>query len=277
MKPTEGRVCKKRVAADVDLSKFSDIFGIGPSNRTPSTTTSVSRDYLVFECPFCYETLIPPYPEELEKAVKAIKDKKIAYEQDQRKMYEERICQEKAEGRVFIEPFMMHDDGLLEEDKKMICKTHKRELELKPRAREKGYPETIDFDKLASRIIAFKDDLLVIIDGKAESDFALEAKRVIDQVGANKARDTTEMMNQFEATLPGYYGMKGAEKMMETLCQLFLDKELTKQKCWPLKPIEYIQQVLVPECGVRLIQQDMGVESDKAKEIMKESVEYSLY
>lgn len=43
MKPTEGRVHKKRVAADVDLSKFSDIFGIGPSNRTSSTTTSVSR------------------------------------------------------------------------------------------------------------------------------------------------------------------------------------------------------------------------------------------
>jgi hypothetical protein len=44
----------------------------------------------------------------------------------------------------------------------------------------------------------------------------------------------------------------------------------------PLTPIEFIQQILVPECGLRLIQQDRNGEItlEEAQIIMKESEEY---
>lgn len=44
----------------------------------------------------------------------------------------------------------------------------------------------------------------------------------------------------------------------------------------PLTPIEFIQQILVPECGLRLIQQDREhkITLQEAKIIMKESEEY---
>lgn len=64
--------------------------------------------------------------------------------------------------------------------------------------------------------------------------------------------------------------------MMEVLNDMFLktdkiNKEMTK----PLTPVEFLQQVLVPECGLRLIQQDMKLTTKKeALDVMKESTEY---
>jgi hypothetical protein len=63
---------------------------------------------------------------------------------------------------------------------------------------------------------------------------------------------------------------------METLNKLFLKTNyLTKTISAPLTPVELIQQVLVPECGLRLIQQDLNLDDmTQVKKVMIESTEY---
>lgn len=74
--------------------------------------------------------------------------------------------------------------------------------------------------------------------------------------------------------------------LSEALAKLFLETDiLTHELASPQKPIEYVQQVLVPEAGLRLIVEDrMGLGRDpepisleEAREIMMESVEFGNY
>ena len=59
---------------------------------------------------------------------------------------------------------------------------------------------------------------------------------------------------------------------------------LTHELAQPQKPIEYIQQVLVPEAGLRLIVEDRetlsgqgAISLEEAREIMMDSVEFGNY
>lgn len=65
-----------------------------------------------------------------------------------------------------------------------------------------------------------------------------------------------------------------------------IGSKLNKAACKPLTPIEYIAEILTPEVGSRLIQQDYsahqgssssdggGISLEKARTIMKESWDY---
>jgi hypothetical protein len=61
-----------------------------------------------------------------------------------------------------------------------------------------------------------------------------------------------------------------------------IEKILTFELTKPQKPFEYIQEVLVPECGVRLIAEDQHLQKDneedieKARKIMEESNDFGL-
>lgn len=75
---------------------------------------------------------------------------------------------------------------------------------------------------------------------------------------------------------PGYYGNRGSHYIMETLNEIFLKSDyLDKKKTSPLTPIEYLQQVLVPESGMRLIKEDLNlINLHEACKVMEESSEY---
>lgn len=46
----------------------------------------------------------------------------------------------------------------------------------------------------------------------------------------------------------------------------------------PQEPVEYLQQVLVPETAIRLISQDRGgISLDEAKKVMEDSIEFGMY
>lgn len=46
----------------------------------------------------------------------------------------------------------------------------------------------------------------------------------------------------------------------------------------PQEPVEYLQQVLVPETAIRLISQDRGgIPLDEAKKVMEDSIEFGMY
>lgn len=136
----------------------------------------------------------------MEKAIKEVKEKQRTYKEEQKKAYETKVAKERAEGRIYIEPLILKD-AISEEDKKMVCNIHKMELEVKPLAKEKGYPETIEFEKVEMRINTFKEDLVDIIMGRTESDWLMEAKRTVEKIGLNKSRDTTQLINHFQNAL----------------------------------------------------------------------------
>ncbi|KAK5808713.1 restriction of telomere capping protein 4 [Linnemannia elongata] len=87
---------------------------------------------------------------------------------------------------------------------------------------------------------------------------------------------------------PGYYGSKGSSKIVEVLVKMFIETQiLTHESARPQVPIEYIQQVLVPETGVRLILEDRRGDGggkvegeltvEEAQAIMLDSVEFGNY
>lgn len=64
---------------------------------------------------------------------------------------------------------------------------------------------------------------------------------------------------------------------MQALFTLVLETSILNiNNVKPLTPIEFIQQILVPETGIRLIRQDRDgkIDLEEAKQIMKESEEY---
>lgn len=53
---------------------------------------------------------------------------------------------------------------------------------------------------------------------------------------------------------------------------------LTIDMTKPQEPLEYLQQVLVPETAIRLISQDRGgIPLDEAKKVMEDSIEFGMY
>ena len=54
--------------------------------------------------------------------------------------------------------------------------------------------------------------------------------------------------------------------------------KLTNEKTNPLKPNNYIDQVLAPEIATMLISQDRGnISFEEARSIMKDSLEFGMY
>ncbi len=78
---------------------------------------------------------------------------------------------------------------------------------------------------------------------------------------------------------PGYYGSKGASIIFSSLVSLFMDTNiLTMDMTKPQEPLEYLNQVLVPETATRLISQDRGgISLEEAREVMEDSVEFGMY
>ncbi|KAI9279793.1 RTC4-like domain-containing protein [Sporodiniella umbellata] len=305
---SQERAAEKKRVADYDPKLFKDIFGsqvktqetvkaVAPIKRTSRTMAMPKKRIRVetkapteaieelqrtvkeekvnsFDCPVCFESLLPPYPEGLSSAIKTLEEKRRVWRESQKRSYDSKVAKEKAEGKVYIEPMLQTSPDLPSEDLKSFCYTHRLELVWKPMAKSQGYPDPVDFEILSSRIEGQRHVLLDIIQGQKESGCFTKAKQRVQQLGSHKAKGAKELIHQFEQTLPGYYGLKGMEEMMRVLATMFLDKELDRKASNPLEPLEYIQQVLVPECALRLIQEDMGVDMKKAKRIMEESIDY---
>lgn len=72
--------------------------------------------------------------------------------------------------------------------------------------------------------------------------------------------------------------------MFRILAAMFIESQfLTPERAHPQKPVEYIQQVLIPETAMRLIQEDRSilqqrdVTLEEAQEVMTSSVEFGGY
>jgi hypothetical protein len=71
----------------------------------------------------------------------------------------------------------------------------------------------------------------------------------------------------------------GASIIYNSLVNLFLKTNfLSVDMTNPLYPMEYINQVLVPETAIMLISQDRGgISFEDARKIMENSVDFGMY
>ncbi|CAO3608330.1 unnamed protein product [Cunninghamella blakesleeana] len=200
------------------------------------------------ECPYCHDILSDnvstPLPKALQEALNEINNADKQYnEYRKRKNYH--VDLPKRRRVTNMEQFT-------------FCQLHQLELRIRPEGIKNGYPIDIDFRLLETRVKNLRSELLKLINDETDCHFRKIALKAYSKLGKNRARNTISVMNRFEDTLPGYYGPKGATVIMNTLTSMFLHSGiLTKEKIKPQLPVEYIQQVLVPETGLLLIQDDI--------------------
>ncbi|GBB97117.1 hypothetical protein RclHR1_02920002 [Rhizophagus clarus] len=175
---------------------------------------------------------------------------------------------------------ILQNKSITEEERWSFCIMHHGELNIVPLGLLKGYPEYIDFNVLPSRIIKFEKDLVEIINKNITSYYWDIASSIYKEVGYNKVKAPMMFMNRFEVFQPGYYGFNGLYIIINTLMDLFITfNNLTKEQTYPLNPVDFIYEVLVPEVTLRLIQEDRNnnITLEDARKILTDSVEFGVY
>jgi len=155
-----------------------------------------------------------------------------------------------------------------------FCFIHFAEISVISDGVANNYPLEIDFDELPDRIHRFKDDLLEIINGTADSYYRDYALKYYKKNGRRKSASPMGLLNRFEELRAGYYGTKGTLIISDVLVKLFLTTRiLTSNNAAPLKPEDYMMEVLIPETAMRLIYEDSGSEGslETAREILVSS------
>ncbi|KAJ6537542.1 RTC4-like domain-containing protein, partial [Mycena vulgaris] len=186
-----------------------------------------------------------------------------------------------------------------------VCHRHNFESEMIPKAEAKGWPNSINWKALSGRVREMKSVLEQILmdpsdpivygndekDDKKEEEDERENQRCIfwedllktlKDEGSKGVRGVQGQFANFHKTQPGYYGEVGATIIHQVLYDMFplvfIEPELVR----PLTPNEFIQQILVPEVGMRLVIEDMGLNPDsrsdkkQALDVLSESAGYGV-
>lgn len=258
--PTFIKPVKKRRILDRDENNDNQVKLLLDSVK--ETEDKNKREEVKERCPYCDE-ILDPVTKLLRKYLNKIKRKDQEYMKKQ-------IAKQESENAMssFSKPLnlMIEKRHISNTDKHEFCKLHRLELVLKPLAKRCGYPESIDFDAIGKRIENYKSQLDDIIAGRIQSKFKNTVMEAYDEFGAVKARSAISVLGRVENCLPGYYGSRGSVAISDALTKLYLQTGLlTKEITKPQLPLEYIQQILVPEVGLRLIREDLLAKSTKEK------------
>ncbi|KAG1450084.1 hypothetical protein G6F56_008453 [Rhizopus delemar] len=230
--------------------------------RLLESVKEIKRETQEEKCPFCDEVL-NPMTEILRKYL----------DQFEKKNQEHIERQKRKQRKEDAESSFSRPADLIPEKRRVLsadiyefCKLHRLELVLKPLGKSRGYPPSIDFESIEKRIKNFQDQLQDIISGRIQSKFKTVVTDAYDEFGTGKARGAINVMLRVEKCMPGYYGPRGSAAIISALSKMYLHSGLlTKETTKPLLPLEYIQQVLVPEVGIRLIREDLVAKSTKGK------------
>ncbi|KAF2259687.1 hypothetical protein CC78DRAFT_536894 [Lojkania enalia] len=160
-------------------------------------------------------------------------------------------------------------------NQQIFCREHKYRTALKE-YRAKGYPE-IDWGELPGRVDKCKGFLVGVLRGQTES-----AYRVMHKERIERGEHRVSRRKLLKGEVPvldgtGYYGARGARALMEIITDLLADeiREVVEmdQVVAAAGFASFVQSVLVPECTVRLVMQDLDVGELVAKGVVEESGE----
>lgn len=147
-----------------------------------------------------------------------------------------------------------------------FCRMHKK-VSAQKTWDEKGYP-VVDWACLQERIDGHHDLLKSIIMGTASHFGDLLEENI--RTGQARTLLTTK-----DYLTPGYYGLRGMSVMTEAVTGTF--SNLLRKRAPADTRISgrgytgFVQSVLVPELAVKLIQEDLSLEEDQARDVLKES------
>lgn len=175
----------------------------------------------------------------------------------------------------YLEAFTKAGTRMSLRQQTQFCKAHK-ERSAESEWAERGYPK-IDWQQLDDRIATFHtsmDDIL------SRRKFSFYRNAFEDSLKSGRKKTIQESLmggDEIEGTSPGYYGGRGAKVMADNIMSRFASK--LRRLAASDKLISsggvsrYVQAVLVPEMAVLLVMDDMKVDEEKAKEVLRDSVD----
>ncbi|KAJ3154958.1 hypothetical protein HDU86_004477 [Geranomyces michiganensis] len=151
-----------------------------------------------------------------------------------------------------------------------LCASHTALSRTIPAGKAAGYPASLDIPLLIKRTRALVPKLRPILHRTAESHFRNLAvkngghgtKNGGSKLGKRRQGQEARMLATADIPAAGYYGPKGASAIASTLFDEFLAPScgpppLSSFEAAPLTPIEFLQDVLVPEAALLLIKEDL--------------------
>ncbi|KAJ7733467.1 hypothetical protein B0H16DRAFT_1468060 [Mycena metata] len=200
-----------------------------------------------------------------------------------------------------------HSTHALEKVDQKICETisleHKRR-KLATMGRNLGWPLSLDFPQLLTRIVALKDDLFELVTDPESLGQSISFLDFLNTIDGQINEFVEQGFNNFPLAIThsraGYLGQHGVEVIGSTIIRLFaphfprLRKELSQtitalihaapehfdfpsnpnQKFIPFPLEEFIEFVLIPHVSTCLIAEDMQVTFTEAVEIRAGSTNF---
>ncbi|RDW78081.1 hypothetical protein BP5796_05933 [Coleophoma crateriformis] len=148
-----------------------------------------------------------------------------------------------------------------------FCRSHQKKS-AKTKWQSKGYPE-INWDELDSRVSKQHTLIKVLIRGGP-----CYYRTALDRaVKSGKHRTLKEMSS---GLVPGYYGSRGLRVMQENIMKNFsalLKERAMKDRLISARGVpSFVQAVLVLEVACVLIMEDMKIEEEEARTVLKDSI-----
>ncbi|KAJ9296717.1 hypothetical protein DTO271G3_4916 [Paecilomyces variotii] len=159
-------------------------------------------------------------------------------------------------------------------DQERFCESHRKES-AEQEWRDKGYP-TIDWEGFDERIRGHFAALEKVLTPDCHSFY----RNILDgEMKSGKAKNFRLSLagEGLENMSCGYYGSKGAGKMLHAVTTQFSKKlrrlATTDHLVKTAGVTTYAQAVLVPELTVLLVKEDMGVSDETARQILRETID----
>ncbi|GAA5991083.1 hypothetical protein JCM10908_006532 [Rhodotorula pacifica] len=162
-----------------------------------------------------------------------------------------------------------------------FCKQHRDERIFIPEGRARGWPTEIDWEALPARIEKLlSTHLSIIVLGNFETPLLDKARSDFARVGGKRGNAVNDLAT-FGVEEPGYYGPKGRKVICDAVTQLMtvtVPLLSTSHRIEPLDVDFYIRRVLLPECAIELVRDDLGgpskVTREHAEQVVQESRGY---
>ncbi|KAF8456316.1 RTC4-like domain-containing protein [Terfezia claveryi] len=157
------------------------------------------------------------------------------------------------------------------------CRRHKRHA-AEEICKDREYPATdIDWRHLPRRIDAHIPHLTEILEQKRSSTYRDAAGQDLATLGKGKGKRKL-MDTDWQSHTPGYYGPRGAHVMLTAIMKKMANRirevGSTDRLIAGGGVSAFVQSVLVPELGVRLVMDDLKCGEAKARKVVKETVEF---
>ncbi|TKA55907.1 hypothetical protein B0A53_01604 [Rhodotorula sp. CCFEE 5036] len=158
-----------------------------------------------------------------------------------------------------------------------FCKQHRDERIFIPEGRAQGWPAEIDWAALPGRIERLLGvHLNNIVLGKVETPFLERAHSDFARVGGKRGNAVNDLAT-FGVEEPGYYGPKGRKVICDAVTHLLTVTFplLTPHRVEPLDVDFYVRRVLLPECAIELVRDDLGGSATVSRERAEQTVQDS--